>query len=116
MVIMGTESIICLAVYFSVSLLMIGIGISQLKSKTPVTFYSREKPFSEKEPSDVHQWNKNHGIIWIIYGIIILISYAIGAIIGTNSICCTIPLAGGIIIPLISMILYHHRLIKLYEL
>lgn len=62
---------ISLAIYGGVAALMIGIGISQLRSKKPVGFYSGVKPPREDELSDVGAWNKKHGIMWIIYGAII---------------------------------------------
>ena len=72
----------------------------------------KEKPFKKEELSDVYLWNKKHGWMWIIYGIIILLSYGIGFIIGIDSVMCVIPMCGGIIIPIPVMIWKHHRLIK----
>lgn len=93
---------------------MISIGISQLRSHEPVGFYSGEQPPSENELSDVHAWNKKHGIMWLIYAFIIIISYVIGAVIGDN-VWSIVPMCGGVIIPVIFMIWYHSRLIKTYK-
>ena len=94
--------------------MMIGIGISQLRSSSPVGFYSGEKPPKEDELTNVQAWNQKHGMMWLVYGIIILFSYAAGYIIG-DSILCLIPLLGGLIVPIIVMIWYHHKLIRIYK-
>ena len=109
---MHSEDIIGFVIYLLVAFFMIGIGICQVKSKNPVGFYSGEKPFKKEELSDVYLWNKKHGWMWICYGIIILLSYGIGFIIGIDSVMCVIPMCGGIIIPIPVMIWKHHRLIK----
>lgn len=101
-------------IYGFVALIMIGIGISQLKSEMPVGFYTGEKPLSRDEISDAKQWNKKHGIMWIIYGMIIVLSWICGCILG-DGIVAVIPLIGGVIIPLGFMIWYHHRLIGKYK-
>ena len=113
---MKSEDIICFLIYLMVALFMMGIGIFQLKSREPVGFYSGEKPFDKSELSDVAAWNKKHGMMWLIYGVIILISYGIGAVIGSESVLCVIPMCGGVIIPLPVMIWNHHRLIRIYKL
>ena len=50
------------------ALIMIGIGISQLKSRNPVGFYTGEKPPKKEQLSDVNAWNRKHGTMWIVYG------------------------------------------------
>lgn len=112
---MNAENIFGLVIYLMVAVFMAGIGISQLKSKSPVGFYSGEKPPREDELSDVKAWNKKHGLMWLFYSAIIMISYGIGAIVG-DTIWCVLPMCGGIIIPLPIMIWYHHKLIKTYLL
>ena len=102
-------------IYGFVALILIGIGISQLKSERPVGFYTGEKPPSEDEISDVKQWNRKHGIMWIIYGVIIVISWICGCILG-DSVIAVVPLIGGVIIPLGFMIWHHHRLIEKYRI
>lgn len=88
------ENIIGLVIYLAVAGFMIGIGISQLRSKKPVAFYSGEKPPKEEELSDVKAWNQKHGRMWVLYGLIILVSYGIGVIIG-DTMWCVIPMCGG---------------------
>ena len=111
--IMLAENMIGFFIFLFVACIMIGIGISQVKSKTPVGFYSGEKPPREEELVNVHEWNMKHGIMWISYGIIILIGYFIGMFIG-NSLWSAVPMCGGVILPIIWMIWYHHTLIKQY--
>lgn len=106
---MTAENIISFVIYALVAAIMIGIGITQLKSKNPVGFYSGENPPKSEELTDVEAWNKKHGMMWIIYGIIILVSFFIGSIIG-DSVWVTIPLIGGLIVPVIVMIWYHNKL------
>ena len=93
---------------------MVGIGISQLKSRKPVGFYTGEKPSKEDEITDVRAWNKKHGLMWLIYGGIIITGFGIGTTLG-DSLWCLIPMLGGILLPLPVMIWYHHRLIQLYK-
>ena len=110
------EIIIGLAIYLLVAAVMLGLGISQYKSKKPVGFYSGEKPPLESELSDVTMWNKKHGMMWILYGIIIIASYASGIpFVSRDSVWCVVPLCGGVLLPLPVMIWYHHKLIRMYK-
>lgn len=97
------------------ALLSLGIGISQLISKSPVGFYSGETPPSADEISDVHMWNKKHGTMWLIYGVIIILTWICGLFLG-DSIWAIVPVLSGVIIPIIVMIWYHHRLVKKYKI
>lgn len=112
------ETIMCFVIYLLVALVMIGIGVSQLKSKTLVGFYSGEKPFEAGELSDVPMWNKKHGKMWIIYGVIIIFSGLAGTfLIGADAAwqVVLIPMAGGVVAPIIWMIGYHERLVRKYK-
>ena len=111
---MMAENILGFIIYLLVALLMMGIGISQLRSKNPVGFYSGEKPPAPEELKDVAAWNKKHGMMWLLYGLIILLSYGIGMAVG-DSIWCIFPMCGGVILPVVVMIWYHHRLIRRYK-
>ncbi|MCI5902080.1 MAG: hypothetical protein MRZ74_06105 [Blautia sp.] len=108
------EHFIGLVIYLAVASFMTGIGISQLRSKKPVAFYSNEKPPKEEELSDVKAWNQKHGRMWVLYGFIILVSYGTGVIIG-DSLWSVIPMCGGVMLPLPIMVLYHHKLLRLYR-
>lgn len=96
------------------ALIMIGIGISQIRSKEPVGFYAGEKGPSMEEITDVQAWNKRHGVMWLIYGVVIIISWIVGYLIGDSPLCL-IPFCIGLLAPVIIMIWYHHRLIKIYK-
>lgn len=110
---MTAGSIICLVIYAIVGLIMIGIGVVQLKSQKPVGFYSGEEGPKQEELTDVAAWNKKHGMMWVIYGIIIILSYFAGAMIG-DSVWCVIPMCGGVMVPVIFMVRYHNKLKKEY--
>ena len=111
---MSAENMIGFIIFLFVAFIMIGIGISQVKSNTPVGFYSGEKPPREEELTNVHEWNIKHGMMWISYGIIMLVGYFTGALIG-ESIWSALPMCGGVVLPIIGMVWYHHRLIKRYR-
>ncbi len=111
---MAGAMIVTFIIYLIGAAIMIGIGISQLRSSSPVGFYSGEKPPEKEELTDVPAWNRKHGMMWLIYGMIILLTSVVGYLMG-DSIFCMIPYFGGIILPLFVMIWYHHKLIKTYK-
>ena len=96
------------------ALIMFGIGISQFRSKEPVGFYTGIKLPPRDQLSDVDAWNKKHAIMWIVYGCCIVISWVIGFFIGGDSILVVIPHCVGLIVPIIVMVVCHHRLVKKY--
>lgn len=102
------EAIIGLGIVFFVSIIMIVIGIVQLRNKNPTGFYTGEKPPKPEEITNVKAWNHKHGMMWIIYGISLFISYFIG--IWFNEMICSISMiavsVGGVII----MCIYHSKL------
>lgn len=104
------QTIISSVIFGLCALMMLGIEISQLKSKMPVAFYCGEKAPSEDEISDIKMWNRKHGTMWIIYGIIIILAWGCGLLIG-DSILLLLPMVMGLIFPVIVMIWYHHKLI-----
>ena len=106
-------NIVGFIIYLGVSVFMLGIGVVQLRSKKPVAFYSGEKPPKAEELSDVEVWNKKHGMMWVLYGIIIMASYFCGVLVGDN-IWSVIPMIGGVIVPIPIMILRHEKLRKKY--
>lgn len=61
--------ILCLIFTFIPAMHLIILGISQYRSKTPVGFWSGEKPPAEESVTDIVAYNKKHGIMWILYGI-----------------------------------------------
>ena len=107
-------TIISGVIFCIVAMIMLGIGVSQLKSKEPVGFYTGEKPPKVDQLSDVNSWNKKHGVMWIIYGICIIGSWICSAFIGGDSIYSVIPLCIGTIIPILIMVFLHHKWVKRY--
>ncbi len=101
-------------IFCIVAMIMLGIGVSQLKSKEPVGFYTGEKPPKVEQLSDVNSWNKKHGVMWIIYGICIIGSWICSAFIGGDSIYSVIPLCIGTIIPIPVMVFLHQKWVKKY--
>lgn len=81
---MTAENIILLIVFIICSILFIAIGISQIRSKEPVSFLLRAKPPAKEEVLDLAAYNKKHGIMWIVYGIGIMLSFLFGTILGES--------------------------------
>lgn len=106
-----------LAIFIFVSFVMVTIGISQVNSKNPVGFYTYEKAPKAEQILDVKQWNKKHGFMWILYGVAILGSYLITALVekfvGNETISGIVMLV-VIVGALPIMIFYHSHLKKLY--
>ena len=96
-----------------VALIMFGIGISQLRSKAPVGFYSGKAPPKPEELSDVKAWNQKHGVMWILYAFCILGAWISAQLIG-DDLFAGILLAAGIFVPLAFMVLFHRHLEKTY--
>ena len=111
---MSVGTIITSAMYGAAALLMMGIGISQLRSDKPVGFYSGERPPREEELTDVGAWNQKHGLMWLGYGIIMIASFLIRYMIG-DSVWATVPLLIGSIVPVFFMIWYHQHLKEKYR-
>ena len=108
-------TIISGVIFGLVALVMLGIGISQLKSKDPVGFYTGEKPPEKESLSDVNAWNKKHGTMWVIYGVCLVCSWICSAFIG-DSFYSGIPLVVGVLAPIVIMVICHHILVKKYIL
>lgn len=105
--------IISLVVFLLVSMVMIIIGISQIRSKQPVGFYTGEKLLREDELSDVVAWNKKHGYMWVVYGFMIIGFFVMASTIKSETVAMVLLLS-GIIGSLPIMMLYHNYLKKKY--
>ena len=105
------EYIMSLVVFLLVAIVMIILGISQIRSKKPVGFYTGEKPPTEDELSDVIAWNKKHGYMWIAYGFSIIGFFVRTSFIKSETIAMVLLLIGTIgSLPI--MMLYHSHLKK----
>ena len=95
------------------AVMMFGIGIYQLRSKTPVGFYSGEEPPKEENLTDVKAWNRKHGFMWIMYGVFITIGIISGFIIGDSPVLILV-FCGSLLVPILMMVLYHRKLEREY--
>ncbi len=111
---MDRRSLFTLFILLLVAFFMIMIGVLQSLSKKPVGFYSGEKGPAEEKLTDTQAWNRKHGIMWVIYGIIIILTSLIGVPI-LDSVWCIIPLVGGLVLPVPVMIWYHQKLTARYR-
>lgn len=68
-------------IYGIIAAALIIIGIFQSRSKEPVGFFGNSAPPSPKELTNVSAYNKEHGIMWILYGIAVGIAGFIGTLI-----------------------------------
>ena len=113
---MNEAMIMGLVIISIVAGIMIIIGLSQIsKKENPVGFYNVIDPPKKEEISDVIQWNKKHGIIWIIYGICIELGFWLGYVMPVEAIEM-IFMMGGVILPLPFMVMRHHKLEKEYKI
>ena len=100
-------------IFSYVALIMITIGIMQYKSKKPTGFYTGETPPKAEELTDVTAWNHRHGMMWVIYGIAIMVSFAAGLLIPHEIVSALLPIV-IILGALPVMILYHRKLKNQY--
>ena len=86
----------------------------------PLVIYDRREcnvidPPKKEEISDVIQWNKKHGIIWLTYGICIELGFWLGFVMPVE-VLEMVFMMGGVIIPLPFMVIRHRKLEKEYKL
>ena len=109
------EMIIGLAIVCLVAGIMILVGISNLKSKEPVGFYTGDKPLLPGEVSDVKKWNRRHGWMWIIFGCLMIAAYVLPLLLNNEKlmgILYMISVFGGIV----GMMGYHGYIKKRFLL
>lgn len=112
---MDAELIIASVIVSFVSCIMIIIGLCQMRKKEePVGFYNVIDPPKKEEISDIIQWNKKHGMIWLAYGGCIELGFWLGCVM-PNEVLEIVFMMGGIIFPLPFMCLRHHKLEKEYR-
>lgn len=72
---------ICFHFITIVALIMVLIGISQLRTKDkPVGFYNVINPPKKEDVTDIIAWNRKQGMIWIVYGICIELGFWLGSL------------------------------------
>lgn len=107
------ENIIMIIILAWCALIMIVVGVFQLKSKEPVGFYTGEKPLKREQITDVELWNKKHGMMWIAYGVGMVLAYLVGIVIG-NEVIFHVLFMSFVFGAIPVMIAYHHWLKKRY--
>jgi hypothetical protein len=102
------EIIITIVILLICSIPLCILGITQYKSKEPVGFWSGKKPPQTEQVTDVKAYNQKHGMMWIIYGAGLPISFFLGMPFGgyIPPIAMGIECIGGIIV----MVWYHSKL------
>ena len=112
---MNTGGVIGLVIIGIVSAIMIGIGCFQMKQKNdPVSFYTSSEPIKKAEISNIIQWNKQHGRLWIGYGFYIIAGYILAQFTPGKGLKL-ILLMGSILIPLPVMMVEHYKLEQKYR-
>ena len=61
------------------------------------------------------KWNRKHGIMWILYGIAIVLGIVGGVIVGDSPLLVVIY-CGSLLLPIVIMVLYHKKLVQDYTL
>lgn len=113
---MNAGMVMALVIMSIVAVVMITIGISQFCTKNnPVGFYNVIDPPKKEEISDVIQWNKKHGFMWIIYGICIELGFWLGYVMPIELLEMFFMM-GGVFIPLPFMVIGHRKLEKKYKI
>lgn len=111
---MGEGSVFGLVITSVVSLIMVAIGLVQVFQKEkPVGFYSNGNSPKADEIKDVKKWNIKHGLIWIIYGVLIELGFWLGFMVPTESLQAVVFI-GCILVPLPLMVVIHRSLEKKY--
>ncbi len=107
------ELIMYLVIVCGVGMIMLGIGIWQLRAKEPVGFYAGEEPPKASQLTDVNQWNKKHGMMWTIYGVAIILSGLL-AVFMRESFAYAIIMMIVVILGIPVMVFYHTHLRNTY--
>lgn len=109
------EFIFSLVILIICALPLVAVGISQMKSKEPVGFWSGVKPPAPEQVTDIPSYNKKHGRMWFFYGIGLVLCYLISIPL-KNEIVSTILVGTEVFGGLIGMMLYHRYLDKKYKI
>ena len=92
---------------------LIILGIVQYRSKEPVGFWAGKEPPRKEEITDVGAYNRKHGLMWILYGLGLIVCYVCGMPFGglVAAYLCMAEVFGGIL----GMAAYHNRLNRMYD-
>ena len=104
---MNSGQIFSLSIYGFVALIMAAIGVYQLRSKKPATFYSGEKQLKPEQLTSVDDWNRGHGLMWIISAL----PFALNA--GKWTV---LLMTAGVMVPIPFLVMLHERMLKKYKI
>lgn len=107
------ELILSFIVFSLCALIMIVVGISQIKNTAPVGFWNWQKPPKRENISDLPAYNRKHGLMWILYGLGMIICFLFGMLFKDGlvfALTIITEICGGIML----MALYHKWLVKKY--
>lgn len=110
---MTEETVIWMVILFISAAPLILIGIAQYRSKEPVGFWSGKEPPGREQITDVKAYNQKHGLMWILFGVGLILCFVCGLAFGglTAGCLCLIEVTGGIL----AMIAYHDKLERMYR-
>lgn len=110
---MMVETVFSTVVLLICAIPLIILGIVQYRSKEPVGFWSGKKPPRSEEITDVRAYNQKHGLLWILYGVGLVLSFVCGMLFGwfVAACLCMAEVFGGLLL----MIACHNRLDRLYS-
>ena len=103
-----------ISIITSAAVLMFGIGIYQWRSEKPARLSTGEATIDPSELTDVKAWNRKHGMMWILYGVIMVAGFAVSLTID-NSLYAGLVAMAAIFLPLILIPVYHNYLLKKYR-
>ena len=101
--------------YLVAAVVLVWMGVSQILSKTLVGGGVFEKAPQPQEVSDGKEWNRKHGIAWIIYGILIAGSF-VGLTLVQDSTVASVAHAVIVVGGFVGYCLYDNLLKKKYLL
>ncbi|MCQ2551083.1 MAG: hypothetical protein MJ146_02675 [Clostridia bacterium] len=107
------ETIISGMAFGFCAVVMIGIGVYQYRSKEPVGFYTGVEPPKAEELTDVEGWNREHGKMWIIYGVVFILSWLVGLLFKESTLIL-IPYSMGLFVPPLVIVIRHGKLKRRY--
>ena len=105
------ENIIWLVIMIPCSFLFTGIGIYAIRRKKPMWFWSGST-VKESEITDVKAYNRENGIMWICYSLVIWASTFLGAF---NMAAAGIVLFIGCLAGLPVLVVSYNRIYKKYK-
>jgi len=89
-------------IFVMVALIFVAIGISAFFAKKPMGFFANAEMF---EVTDVKAYNRAVGIMWCIYGIVMII-FGMPLLAGQNSPYALISMAGVVVETIALVVVY----------